>query len=205
MPIAYQYCTGRVDVYYAPSIPVSTGYPSFALPGTIPLYVGTCEQYPAVQGGQNWNPFFADQTGCMEPAEWEYQGDWKVLALDLNKFSQYVLSGLVDNGRTVSIGGLGYDSDSGIGQLMQGNGKYFCMWLRFGNFGSPVAVPDMPPGEFYPCCRLVSHQYSPMGTVSRTTQIVVRTKPYMSLAYNSTLTYSTQDEYFIGLPPPDTV
>lgn len=201
--VAYQYCTGRVDTYVSTDLATAIRAASVPYPGEITLstsivssalYLGTCEQYPRVNGGQNWNPWFADQTGNMEPADWEYQNEWKIIALDLNKFVQETLDAITDFGVT---------SNLTIGQLLQAHGDFFSLWLRFANFGTGIAPPDMPPGEFYPCCRLVEGSYGVLGTRNRTSPVVVRTCPLLTLSNNSTLTYSTDPEWFAMLPDPD--
>lgn len=182
MPIAYQYCTGRVDVYVGPS--VGSPYDGVVTPPNLAVYLGTCEQYPMVQGGQNWNPWFADATGNMEPADWEFEGEYRVIAMDLNKMVQ----GAVD-----VISNFGYASSMDIGQLLVGGKQYFALWLRFSNyFDMGAARPTgLPPGEFYPCCRLLTNAYGPLGTRTRTTQLVVRTSPLLKVNTTLTLVGST--------------
>ncbi len=133
----------------------------------------------------------------MEPADWEFMNEWKVISLDFNKFSQSALSWLYNYGFSVNNG------VTGIGSLLQGNNCYFSLWLRFGNFGQPGSLSDLPPGEFYPCCRLLENSYVSLGTRNRTTQLVVRTTPLLNIDTNATLTYSTAIGWFVDLPPAD--
>lgn len=207
MGFAYQYATGAVHVYAASCVsPLGTGSSNYAgLAGVRSprdaSYVGTCEQYPVVDGGQNWNPWFADQGGNTEPTDWEYQNEWKVIALDLNKFSQDSVSILLTALEQVSL--RGSTAKMSVGKLLQGNRLFSSLWLSFGNYGTPAAIPDLPAGEFYPCCRLVSSRYSPLGTRSRTIPLLLRTCPLLNIADNTTVTYSTDEGWFTNLPRPD--
>lgn len=204
--VGYEYCTGRVDAYVSDTFAATVRRQGVAYPGAgilsqsyTALLLGTCEQYPLVKAGQNNNPWFADQTGCMEPADWENEGEWRVIALDLNKFSQTSHNFVSSFGSTTSNG------LSGLGKLVQANGTFFSLWLRFANYYQPGGppIPDLPPGEFYPCCRLVENSYSQLGTRNRTSPLVIRTIPLLTLSDNSTLTYSIDPKWFTNLPAPD--
>lgn len=178
--VAYQQFTGPVDAYVLPAPQATTPYTippdsAFQSAASQALYLGTCEQYPAVRGGQNWNPWFADQTGNMEPAEWEYQNEWKVIGLDLNKFRQSAVN---------AIKGTGSTGRNTIGKLLQGNLLYFYLWLRFQNFTAHpdlAALWNLPPGEFYPCCRILENNWPQVGTKNRTTQLMIRTSPLLDI------------------------
>lgn len=221
MSVAYQYCTGRVDVYVGPPAQVrsmstkevslwpsaeadrpktvkskSNPYPGIPPQASAALYLGTCEQYPIVQGGQNWNPWFADDTGNMEPAEMEYMSEYKIMSLDMNKFVQSSMTAVI-GGSQAQV------NPASIGLLLQANKAYFGLWLLFGNFGKAAAVPGLPPGEFYPCCRVVNNGYGPMGTRTRNTHLVVRTTPLLRLSDRSTFVFSINPTFFNGLPAPD--
>lgn len=219
MSVAYQYCTGRVDVYVGPPFNAgrskekllspgeitaakasvknkSNPYPGIPPQASAASYLGTCEQYPIVQGGQNWNPWFADITGNMEPADYEYMNEYKIVSLDMNKFVQSVMTSVV-GGSQAQI------APSAIGLLQQANISYFGLWLLFGNFGTAAAMPGLPPGEFYPCCRVVNNGYGPMGTRTRNTHLVIRTTPLLRLSDRTTFVFSINPIFFNGLPAPD--
>src|ERR1700683_4880265 len=127
---AWQYCTGPVNVFFGiitnPNF--GLGYNSNVLSPVVtsPLYIGTCEQYPIVNGGVNWNPIFADDTGNMEPLDYEFQNQWKIIILELNKLVQVN----VDQLFPPPVNGDFADFNT-IGALLQGQGYYMQLWLQF--------------------------------------------------------------------------
>ncbi len=176
--VAYQYCTGPVDVFATTDS--TKGYDNTGQTSTSPsnvFYLGTCEQYPVVMHGENWNPLFANETGNMEPFDYEKMSEWKIVSMDLNKFIQSAINQLHTPGSRLM---------SNLGKLQQGNGFYFQLVLRFTNFGQPIAPADMPPGEYYPCCRVIGLSYPRLGTKDRVMNLVVRTTPLLNLVSNST-------------------
>ena len=198
MPTAYQYCTGPVFVYAAPT--PNLGYVLTPPTPSTALYLGTCEQYPLVQGLQQWEPTYNDIAG-LRPFDKQYFGTGKILVLDLNKFIQ-------SNIDVICEGGVGttFEVYWSRGNYKNLNGYAYTFWLSFGNFGSPVAIADMPAGEVYFNCNIQSVDYDPIGTRSRKTRLVVEAEPAYATNVSAISTvrgfgnYSLDSAFFSGLP-----
>lgn len=202
MPTAYQYCTGAVVIYAAPNFGKLYNYvlPS---PGAA-LLLGTCEQYPLVEGDQQWSPTWNDIAGD-RPFDKQYFGDAKVLVLDINKMVQENIDSLIDVGVESNYSRGQYKNLQSPTLTVPGS---FTVWLLFTNYGSPAAVPGLPPGEIYFNCNISRTGYDPIGTRSRKTRLVVESDPSYAVnaaslgisTYNGFITYSNDPVFFSGLP-----
>ncbi len=198
MPIvAYQYCTGAVHVFVQPN---SGSLYQFS--GAVPAsaaYLGTCEQYPLVDGDQMWEPTFNDIAGP-RPFDKQYFGDSKVLVLDINKMVQSTMDFLINHGAETSIARGLYKN------LTADVTGTFTTWLAFANYGTIAAVPGLPPGEIYFNCSVPKSGYDPIGTRSRKTRVVIEADPAYSInnlvgqGTNGFITYSIDPVFFTGLP-----
>ncbi len=191
--IAYQYCTGPVNCFA--QVNPSDGTPSYAMP-TISngsaLYLGTCEQYPLVQGVQEWSPTYNDRRGPMK-FDTQYFGESKVLIMDLNKMVQANLDAILNFGSL---------DQALVGAFKRMNGQSFVVWLQFTNFGQPIAPADMPAGECYFFCNVSESAYDPIGTRARKTRIIVEADMMYTVGANGSVFqgYSTDAGFFGGLP-----
>lgn len=192
--IAYQYCTGKVDCFF--QLNAWKAY-NFVEPvaGSDTAYLGTCEQYPLVQGLNRWNPVYNDVGGPLSPFDKEFQGLGKIIALDLNKFIQ-------TNINTLLGGGEGIEDYLSRGTLLQANGLSFTLWLRFAYYGTAndISGGQLPPGEVYFCCSIPENGYDPIGTRTRKTRLVIEADPAYNVNDGGFWTYSTLPKYFTGLP-----
>ncbi len=189
---AYQYCTGAVNCF-AGLNSTSSGQVSYPTPGSplaTPFYLGTCEQYPLVQGLQHWTPTYNDRGGDV-PFDKQYFGDSKVLIMDLNKFIQSNIDSLLNFG-SVS------QAFKGVFKWM--NGQSFTVWLQFTNFGQPIAPADMPAGEVYFNCSITESAYDPIGTRARKTRLIVEADLGYDAANQQFSAYATDTGFFSGLP-----
>lgn len=195
--VGYQYCTGAVDIYYA--FNTGLGYAnSSPSPGSA-LYLGTCEQYPLVQGLKHWVPTFNDIGGPV-PFDKQFFGEFKVLVLDLNKFKEVNLGPLIASFSQETRGARGlYKNETAL------YSKSFTLWLKFDNFGSPASIADLPPGECYFNCAIPEDGYDPIGTRNRKTKIIVEADPAYQVGGNlgssrGFNTYSSAAALFAALP-----
>lgn len=192
--IGYEYCTGPVHIFAAPSASelFELEFPS---PSSA-LYLGTCEQYPLVQGIQQWEPVFNDIAGA-KPFDKQYFGESKVLICDLNKMVQTNINAVINSGQ---------ESPTSRGLYKNQSGESFVVWLQFGYFGTAVAIPDLPPGEVYFNCNIAETGYDPIGTRNRKTRLIIEDDPAYAVNNSSIATakgfgtYSIDPTFFVGLP-----
>ncbi len=194
MAVAYQYCTGPVHIFVAPN---ANGLYIFTAPSPgNALYLGTCEQYPMVDGDQQWEPTYNDIAGA-RPFDKQYFGDSKVLALDVNKMVQTTVDSLINHGVETSIV---------RGLYKNLTNESFTTWLQFQNYGTVAAVPGLPPGEIYFNCAIARSGYNPIGTRSRKTSFVIEADPAYTVnnalgnGGSGFVTYSIAPAFFSGLP-----
>lgn len=198
MAVGYEYCTGPVHIFAAPSVS-ELFVLAFPSPSSA-LYLGTCEQYPLVQGIQQWEPVYNDIAGA-RPFDKQYFGESKVLICDLNKMIQTNINEILRGD-----GVIGQEGPLARGLYKNQSGESFVVWLKFSYFGTAVAIPDLPPGEVYFNCNIAETGYDPIGTRNRKTRLIIEDDP--AYAVNSSPiatakgfgTYSIDPTYFVGLP-----
>ncbi len=202
--MSWLYNTGPCHCYVGPSTlsidsngPSLNGYqnPATVIPSA--YYIGTCEQYPLVEQTVNWNPVYNDIAGPMMPIDKEFQGQGKLIVLDLTRFNETNID-LLD--MDDADGGEGVNSR---GKLLLANGQWSTLWIKFEFFGTINQVaPDLPPGEMYYATSLLGKYYDRLGTQVRKTRLVVEAMPVYYAAQKRFITYSRSPAFFSGLTEP---
>jgi hypothetical protein len=187
---AYQSCTGPVNLFWAPNGSSNFAQPSLSAGSA--LYLGTCAQYPLVQGVKNWSPTYNDRGGPV-PFDQQYFGDTKTIIADLQKMVQANVSALIDQGVV---------DQTDMGAFKWQSGIAFTLWLQFEYYGTAAATPGLPPGEVYFNCSIPETGYDPLGTRNQVTRIIVNAdRGYVVVGNDKQFwSYSTDAGYFSGLP-----
>lgn len=198
------YNTGPVDIYVgASSLDINVNGASLTTgvhPSTVsvtPYYAGTCEQYPVVEGTVSWGPVFNDIGGPMESFDEEFQGQSKIIVLDMNRFNETNLNIYdMDDGD-------GSEATNARGKLLLANGQYVRLWMKFRNFGTINQIaPDLPAGEMYWATKMINKYYDRLGSVVRKTRLIIGARPVYYPGAKKFLLYSRNSTHFNGLPEP---
>lgn len=151
------------------------------------VFVGTAERCPLVEGGQEWMPVYNDFGGPMVQFDASYQGETKLIVIDLNYYDGVLLNDLIN---------FGTDSYLSRGSLQVQGGNSFAVTLKFTFYGTPNATVGLPPGEHYFSCRIVQTYFDPMGTPVRKVRLVIEAQSVFNPANGSFSLYSTNPVYF---------
>jgi len=198
----YYYCTGPilvyVDCFSDGRGPLSGGANTFSI--STRQLLGTCETYPTVEAEDFWLPVYNDNGGPLVPADNSFCGHKRTLILDLNWYSQTILNYVL---ATPAQGNDGFPQGTNS-RLMRGafqlaNGLGFSTTLQFTFFGTPnaIAYPDLPPGEYYPFCRLVGTYFDRAGTQNKKVRLIVEAQEAM-YPDGTQFLYSTANNYING-------
>lgn len=210
MGTAYYYVAGPVHVYVrfpkvgaGPYRPVLT---TFQNAGSVPEFLGHCENAPEPDYSYKWKPVFASWSGEVIPDDKLYQGQEVKITLNLSRFSKTVLTKLEaapNHGRNNIRPGS--ESYLDIGKLLQRNGVGFELWLVNGFYGTEnmAAFPDMEIGKYFPCCNIVNN--SPKGQSRNNTfaQLLIEPNWIQYSPEGSRVCYTSDPSYFTSLPKPN--
>lgn len=182
---AYLHCTGPVFVWTDMNDARSIGQ------------LGTCEQHPVNNPEFSWADVHNDLAGEMLPLDQQYEGQIESIILELNRFNWSVSNWLESAPGSGLAGGNetpGFESALSRGSYLLQNGGFFRMWLQYSYFGTvnAAAYPDMPPGIFYPYCRLAAAPIPKQGLKTSMKRLEVVAFPGWALVANGGAGYSAQ-------------
>lgn len=171
-----------------------------AVQGT-PLFLGHCEASPKVEIDKVWLP---ERTSLGDvPFLKRYQGQVGAIMLLLNRLSENTLA-VAESAPFHGQDGLprGKTSRLARGALVGGDQTVggLEVWLRFENFGTLQATPDLPAGVYFPAVTFEHLERDQLGTTTAAAGVVLgAVELYDRVARTFTL-YSTDPADFALVP-----
>ncbi len=194
------YCTGPIHAWVRFTPPIGTGGTSSVLPSGPIIHLGTCEQHPTDDDSNEYEPVMNDIGGPKVPFDKQYQGSTEIIVMDLNKLSYAIMQRITSP--PYFDGSVGYTNRLARGSLMLQQGLAFELWLQYSFYGTANAVPDLPPGTYYPAVTTIASQTPKQGTKAKLRRVILEAANWYNRSDGSFLLKSQDLADFAGIPAP---